>query len=55
VGIRPPGVPGPGPGWDDCGVATQAQIMAFDQTISHDEDERAATFAGAKMLQEELG
>jgi hypothetical protein len=26
-------------------------ILAFDQTISHDEDERAANLAGAKMMQ----
>jgi hypothetical protein len=27
------------PCWDDCGVWTQALILAFDQTMSHDEDE----------------
>jgi hypothetical protein len=27
-------------------------ILAFDQTISHDEDERAAHLAGAKMQED---
>jgi hypothetical protein len=46
VGIRPPGVP---QHWDDCGVVAQALILAFDQTCSHEEDERAAQMVGARM------
>jgi hypothetical protein len=47
LAVRPPGVPAC---WDDCGVWTQALILAFDQTASHDEEERAAQLAGARML-----
>ena len=48
VGIIPPGVPGSP--WDDLGVETQALVLGFDQTASHDEDELAGSLAGAKML-----
>jgi hypothetical protein len=35
--------------WDECSVDTQAQIIAFDQIMQHDENEREAQLAGARM------
>ena len=46
LGILPPGVK---PAWDDCGVQTQALIVAFDQTRAYDESEREARLLGARM------
>ena len=46
LGVRPPGVR---PAWDDCGVQTQALIVAFDQTRAFDESEREARMLGARM------
>ena len=46
LGVLPPGVK---PTWDDCGVQTQAQIVAFDQTRAYDESEREARLLGARM------
>lgn len=34
--------------WDDCGVETQALIIAFDQTATYDEEQWQAKLAGAK-------
>jgi hypothetical protein len=34
--------------WDKCGVEVQAKILAFDQTMQHDEEEREAQLAGAR-------
>ncbi len=46
LGIRPPNVKSD---WDDCGVYTQALIVAFHQTCEHDEDERMAQMMGAQL------
>jgi hypothetical protein len=46
LGILPPGVK---PTWDDCPVAAQALIVAFDQTRAFDESEREARLLGARM------
>jgi len=35
------------PNWDDCGVHTQALILAFDQTCEHVQDEEDAKWAKA--------
>ena len=35
--------------WNDCGVHTQALILAYDQVRDHDETEREAHVAGARM------
>ena len=35
--------------WEDCGVHTQALILAYDQVRDHDEAEREAHLAGARM------
>jgi len=48
LGILPPGVQ---PKWEDNGVQMQAMILAYDQTCSHDETERDAQLAGARMPQ----
>ena len=45
LGIRPPGVKA---SWDECGLETQALIVAFDQTRSYDESEWEAQLAGAR-------
>ena len=37
------------PNWDDCGVHTQALVLAYDQVRDHDEAEREAQLAGARM------
>jgi len=37
------------PDWDDCGVHTQALILAYDQIRDHDEAEREAQLAGGRM------
>jgi hypothetical protein len=34
--------------WDDCGVFTQALILAFDQIAGHDEESWQMALAGAK-------
>lgn len=34
--------------WEECGVETQAKIIAFDQTMQHDENERDAQLLGAR-------
>lgn len=34
--------------WDECGVETQARIIAFDQIMQHDENEREAQLQGAR-------
>jgi hypothetical protein len=44
--MRPPEVPSR---WEDCSSMLQAEIIAFEQTMSHDEDEKAAALAGAKL------
>jgi hypothetical protein len=44
--VRPPGVKET---WDDCGVFTQAMILAFDQICSSDEKSWQTALAGAKM------
>ena len=46
LGIRPPGVK---ESWEDCGVLAQSMILAFDQIMTHDEDEREAHLVGARM------
>jgi hypothetical protein len=35
--------------WDECGLETQALIVAFDQIASYDEQEREAQLLGARM------
>lgn len=35
--------------WDDCGVHTQALILAYDQVRDHDESEQEAHLVGARM------
>jgi len=35
--------------WEDCGVHTQALILAYDQVRDHDKAEREAHLAGARM------
>lgn len=34
--------------WEDNGVEAQAKILAFDQIVQHDDDEREAQLAGAR-------
>ncbi len=37
------------PDWDENGAQVQALILAFHQIRCHDEDEREAQMAGARM------
>lgn len=43
LGVKPPGVPD---SWENMGVITQALVLAFDQVMTHDEDERSVALAG---------
>jgi len=37
------------PNWNDCGVHTQALILAYDQVRDHDEAERGPSRTGGSV------